>query len=48
MPGRNPWGWVTDERVTLALKVLMILVLAAYLGHFLIGFSRAFAGSSTF
>jgi predicted PurR-regulated permease PerM len=44
MPGRNPWGWVTDERVTLALKVLMILVLAAYLGHFLIGFFARIRG----
>jgi hypothetical protein len=44
MPGRNPWGWVTDERVTLALKILMILVLAAYLGHFLIGFFARIRG----
>jgi predicted PurR-regulated permease PerM len=38
VPPRNPWGWMTDERVTYVLKLLMVLVLAAYLGHYLIGF----------
>ena len=44
MPGRNPWGWMTDERVTLALKLLMVLVLAAYLGHYLIDFFARIRG----
>jgi predicted PurR-regulated permease PerM len=38
MPGRNPWGWMTEERVTYALKLLMVLVLVAYLGHYIGGF----------
>jgi predicted PurR-regulated permease PerM len=44
MPGRNPWGWMTEERVTYALKVLMVLVLAAYLGHYLTGFLERIRG----
>jgi len=32
---RNPWRWLTERRVTYALKVLMVLVLAFYAGEFL-------------
>jgi predicted PurR-regulated permease PerM len=30
----DPWRWMTDARVTYALKVLMIVVLALYVGQF--------------
>jgi predicted PurR-regulated permease PerM len=33
---RNPWRWMTDARVTYALKVLMLLVLAFYAGEFIL------------
>jgi predicted PurR-regulated permease PerM len=33
---RNPWRWMTDARVTYALKVLMVLVLAFYAGYFIL------------
>jgi predicted PurR-regulated permease PerM len=33
---RNPWRWFTDERVTYALKILMLLVLAFYAGQFVL------------
>ncbi|MBV9718901.1 MAG: AI-2E family transporter [Candidatus Eremiobacteraeota bacterium] len=33
---RNPWRWLTDRRVTYALKILMVLVLAFYVGAFVI------------
>jgi predicted PurR-regulated permease PerM len=32
----NPWKGVTDERVTFALKVLMVVVLAIYVGEFVV------------
>lgn len=32
----NPWKGLTDERVTFALKVLMIVVLAIYVGEFVV------------
>lgn len=32
----NPWRWLTDARITYALKVLMILVLAFYAGQFIL------------
>jgi len=32
----NPWRWLTDERLTYALKVLMVLVLAFYAGQFVV------------
>ncbi|HEY1976057.1 MAG TPA: AI-2E family transporter [Candidatus Baltobacteraceae bacterium] len=32
----NPWKGMTDERVTFALKVLMIVVLAIYVGEFVV------------
>jgi predicted PurR-regulated permease PerM len=35
---RNPWGWVTETRATYALKLLMIAVLAVYLGSFVVAF----------
>jgi predicted PurR-regulated permease PerM len=31
---RNPWRWLTDARVTYALKILMVLVLAFYVCQF--------------
>lgn len=33
---RNPWRWMTDARVTYALKVLMLLVLAFYAAEFIL------------
>ncbi len=33
---RNPWRWLTDARVTYALKVLMVLVLAFYAGGYIL------------
>jgi predicted PurR-regulated permease PerM len=33
----NPWRWVTEARVTYALKILMVLVLAFYAGQFIFG-----------
>src|SRR5579863_1310430 len=33
---RNPWRWLTESRVTYALKVLMVLVLAFYAGSFVL------------
>jgi predicted PurR-regulated permease PerM len=33
---RNPWRWLTEARVTYALKVLMVLVLAFYAGQFIL------------
>ena len=33
----NPWKGFTDERVTFALKVLMVVVLAIYVGEFVVG-----------
>jgi predicted PurR-regulated permease PerM len=34
--GPNPWRWMTEARVTYALKVLMVLVLACYAGDFIL------------
>lgn len=33
---RNPWRWLTDARVTYVLKILMVLVLAFYVGEFVV------------
>ena len=33
----NPWRWMTEARVTYALKVLMLLVLAFFAGQFIFG-----------
>lgn len=33
---RNPWRWLTDARVTYALKILMVLVLAFFVGEFVV------------
>jgi predicted PurR-regulated permease PerM len=33
---RNPWRWLTETRVTYALKILMVLVLAFYVGQFVL------------
>ena len=40
----NPWSWLTDERVTFTLKLLMVVVLAFYVGTFVVG--RIFVGSA--
>ena len=34
--GSNPWRGLTDEHVTFALKVLMVVVLAIYVGEFVV------------
>lgn len=33
----NPWKGFTEERITFALKVLMVVVLAIYVGEFVVG-----------
>ncbi len=33
---RNPWRWLTEARVTYALKILMLLVLTFYAGQFIV------------
>lgn len=38
MPGRNPWGWLTDERLTRGLKILIAVVLVLYLGNLALEF----------
>ncbi len=38
VPRSNPWSAMTDERVTYALKLLMVVVLAFYAGEFVIEF----------
>lgn len=35
---RNPWGWITEERLTYTLKLLLVAALALYLGSFALGF----------
>jgi predicted PurR-regulated permease PerM len=46
MKGRisNPWSWFTEARLTYALKVLLIVVLAIYVGEFVLGFLARIAG----
>jgi predicted PurR-regulated permease PerM len=34
----NPWDWLTERRVTYALKLVMLLVLILYVGQFVLGF----------
>ena len=34
---RNPWRWLTDGRVTYALKLMMLLVLVLYAASFIVG-----------
>jgi predicted PurR-regulated permease PerM len=41
---RNPWRSLTDARITYALKVLMVIVLAFYAGDYIIGFLSRIAG----
>jgi predicted PurR-regulated permease PerM len=41
---RNPWRWLTDARLTYALKILMILVLAFYVGQFVVQILTRLAG----
>ncbi|HET9029616.1 MAG TPA: AI-2E family transporter [Candidatus Aquilonibacter sp.] len=35
---RNPWGWLTEERLTYGLKVLLVLVLLLYLASYAVAF----------
>lgn len=42
--GSNPWRGFTEERVTFALKVLMVVVLAIYVGEFLVGMLERIKG----
>lgn len=40
---RNPWGWLTEERLTYGLKLLLVIVLLLYLASYAIAFlSRIF------
>ncbi len=34
----NPWGWLTDKRVTFALKLVGLVVLSCYAARFALGF----------
>jgi len=36
--GADPWRWMTDRRITFALKLLMVVVLACYAAQFVLGF----------
>jgi len=38
MNGRNPWAWVTEGRLTYALKLLLVIALSLYLGVMLLSF----------
>ncbi|MDE2483211.1 MAG: AI-2E family transporter [bacterium] len=38
MGERDPWSWVTEARVTYALKLLLLLALALYLGSLVLAF----------
>jgi predicted PurR-regulated permease PerM len=44
MNRRNPWGWLTEERLTYGLKVLLVLVLAVYLAGYAIAFLERIFG----
>ncbi len=35
---RNPWGWMTEQRVTYALKVVLLIVVSLYLAGMILGF----------
>ncbi len=37
-PPKNPWSWVTEARVTYALKILLLVVVALYLGGIVVAF----------
>ena len=38
MNGSNPWAWVTEARLTYALKLLLVIALGLYLGGLLLNF----------
>lgn len=38
VPATDPWGGVNERRVTYALKVLLLIVVALYLGGMIVGF----------
>ncbi len=35
---RNPWGWLTEARLTYALKLLLVIALVLYLGNIALAF----------
>lgn len=41
---RNPWGWLTDARLTYALKVLIVVALLIYLGNIAAAFIQRIGG----
>ncbi len=41
---RNPWGWLTGERLTYALKLLIVIALLLYFGHLLLDFLSRIGG----
>lgn len=41
---RNPWGWLTDARLTYALKVLIVIALLIYLGNIGVAFIQRIGG----
>ncbi len=41
---RNPWSWVTEERLTYAVKLLLAIVLVLYLGAIAIAFLERILG----
>ena len=44
MNRRNPWGWLTEERLTFGLKVLLVIVLVLYLASYAIAFLQQIFG----
>lgn len=41
---REPWAWVTGERLTFALKLLLVIVLVLYLGSLVLAFLARIGG----
>ncbi len=41
---RNPWGWLTEARLTYALKLLLVIALLMYLGNIVLAFFDRIGG----
>ncbi len=41
---RNPWGWLTEARLTYALKLLLVIALLMYLGNIALAFIDRIGG----
>ncbi|HTX56376.1 MAG TPA: AI-2E family transporter [Candidatus Acidoferrales bacterium] len=44
MAGKNPWSWLTEERLTYALKLLLVIVIVLYLTGVVLGFLERIGG----